>query len=71
MSSRSYILQIILWNQSLKSISYSIINFPEQKTTDLRVKTWGEKDICYLPPMSKHGGMHHPHPPGIYALARE
>ena len=33
MSSRSYILQIMLWHQSLKSIHYSknTINFPEQK----------------------------------------
>ena len=43
---RRYILQIMLWHQSLKSIQ-NIINFPEQKTTDLRVQTWGGgiKDI--------------------------
>ena len=44
MSSRSYILQIMLWHQSLKKIHYKmlLIFHPEQKkTTDLKVKTWG------------------------------
>ena len=45
MSSRSYILQIMLWHQSLKSIHYrTILIFQnKKKTTDLRVKTWGDK----------------------------
>ena len=45
MSSRSYILQIMIWHQSLKSIDCETVdsNFPEpkKKPTDLRVKTWG------------------------------
>ena len=36
-----------------------MINFPEQKKTDLRVKTWGGvKDM--LSPHVKNGGIHHP-----------
>ena len=59
MSSRSYILQIILWYQSLKCIHYrALLIFQNKKTTDLRVKTWGGiKDMLF------------PDPPGIYALA--
>ena len=42
MSSRSYILQIMLWHQSLKDIHYrTLLIFQNKKTTDLRVKTWG------------------------------
>ena len=43
MSSRSYILQIMLWYQSLKTIHYrTLLIFQTKKiTTDLRVKTWG------------------------------
>ena len=58
MSSRSYIIQIVLWHQS-----------------DLKVKTWGGDNRHVIPPpMSKHGGIHHPHPsppppPRLYALA--
>ena len=70
----------MLWHQSLKSIHYRILLiFQTKKTTDLRVKTWGGgiKDMLSphvktwgdtYPPMSKHGGIHIPHPPGIYAL---
>ena len=42
MSSRSYILQIMLWHQSLKDIHYrTLLIFQNKKTTDLRVKTGG------------------------------
>ena len=43
MSSRGYILQTMLWHQSLKSIHYrTLLIFQNpKKTTDLRVKTWG------------------------------
>ena len=42
MSSRSYILQIMIWHQSLKSIHYrTLLIFQNKKTTDLRIKTWG------------------------------
>ena len=55
MPSRSYILQIMLWHQSLKSIHYrTLLIFQNKKTTDLRVKTWGG----YITPI----------PPRIYAL---
>ena len=61
MSLRSYILQIMLWHQSLKSIHYrTILIFQNKKTTDLRVKTWGDKRHVISP---------FPPPPGIYALA--
>ena len=57
MSSRSYILQIMLWHQSLKSIHYrTLLIFQNKKTTDLRVKTWGGDKRHVIPPMSKHGG---------------
>ena len=70
MSSRSYILQSMLWHQSLKSLHYKtlLILQNNKKTTDLRVKTWGdERDV--IPPCQNMGGMYHPHPPRIYALA--
>ena len=72
MSSRSYILQIMLWHQSLKSIHYrTLCIFQNKKNpTDLKVKTWGgggdKRHV--IPPMSKHGGIYHPHLPMIYAL---
>ena len=58
MSSRSYILQIMLWHQSLKNIRYKmLLIFQNKKTTDLRVKTWGGGDKRHvILPMSKHGG---------------
>ena len=62
MSSRSYILQIMLWHQSLKSIHYRtlLILQNNKKKTDLRVKTWGGmKDML----STWGGGMYHPHPP--------
>ena len=54
MSSRIYILQIMLWHQSLKSIHYgTLLIFQSQKATDLRVKG------CLLS---------HPLPPGFTPL---
>ena len=70
MSSRSYILQIMLWHQSLKSIHYRtlLIFQNKKKPTDLRVKTWGGLKTCH-PPMSKHGGGYiTPIPPGFTPL---
>ena len=70
MSSRSYITNYAIWHQSLKSIHYRILlNFQTKKRTDLRVKTWGGDKRHVIPPMSKHGGIHTPIPPGIYTLA--
>ena len=63
MSSRSYILQIMLWRQSLKSIHYrTLLIFQNKKPTDLRVKTWGDKRHV-IPPCQNMGGIYHPHPP--------
>ena len=62
MSSRSYILQIMLWHQSLKSIHYrTLLIFLNKKTTDLRLKTWGGgiKDMLSPPCFD----IYHPHPP--------
>ena len=62
----------MLWHQSLKSIHYrTLLIFLNKKTTDLRVKTWGNKRHVSPPsPCSNMGGgIHHPHPPRIYALA--
>ena len=69
MSSRSYILQIMLWHQSLESIHYrTLLIFQNKKATDLRVKTWGDKRHV-ITPMSKHGGdISPPSPPGFTPL---
>ena len=52
MSSRSYILQIMLWHQSLKSIDYRILLIfqNKKKPTDLRVKTWGPFLLAFRTP---------------------
>ena len=66
MSSRGYILQIMLWHQSLKSIHYRILSIFQNKKNDLRVKTWGGIKDMLSPPMSpcqNMGGIYHPHPP--------
>ena len=70
MSPRSYVLQIMLWHQSLKvkCIHYrTLLIFQNKKATDLRVKTWGDKRHV-ITPMSKHGGIHPPIPPGFTPL---
>ena len=75
MSSCSYILQIMLWHQSLKNIHYKmLLIFQNKKTTDLRVKTWGgggdKRHV--IPSMSKHGGgdISPPSPPGFTPLLK-
>ena len=72
MSSRSYVLQIMLWHQSHKSIHYRILlNFQNKKTTDLRVKTWGGgiKSMLSPPlPCQNMGGIYHPIPPPGFTL---
>ena len=62
----------MLWHQSLKSIHYRTLLFSRTKNpTDLRVKTWGGGGIKDMlsPPCQNMGGIYHPHPPRIYALA--
>ena len=64
MSSRSYILQSMLY-QSLKSVHYRTLLILQNKTTtDLRVKTWGGgiKDML-SPPCQNMGGYITPIPP--------
>ena len=64
MSSRRYILQIMLWHQSLKSIHYrTLLIFQNKKKTDLRVKTWGGDKRHVIPPCQNMGGIYHPYPP--------
>ena len=56
MSSRSYILQSMLY-QSLKSIYYrTLLILQNKKTTDLRVKTWGGIKDMLSPPCQNMGG---------------
>ena len=64
------ITNYVIWHQSLKSIHYRILLiFQTKKTTDLRVKTWGDKRYV-IPPMSKHGGdTYPPSPPGFTPLS--
>ena len=71
MSSRSYVLQIILWHQSLKSIHCrTLLIFQNQKNpTDLRVNTWGggiKKHV--IPPCFDIHPPPHPPPPGFTPL---
>ena len=56
--------------QSLKSIHYrTLLIFQNKKANRFEGQNMGGiKDMLSPPPMSKHGGIHHPHPPGIYAL---
>ena len=63
MSSRSYILQIMLY-QSLKSIYYrTLLILQNKKTTDLRVKTWGGIKDMLSPHVKTWGGYITPIPP--------
>ena len=72
MSSRSYILQIMIWHQSLKSIDCETVdsNFPEQKKNNRfeSQNMGGIKDMLSPPPCQNMKGIFHPHPPRIYAL---
>ena len=70
MSSRSYILQIMLWHQSLKSIHYrTLLIFQNKKNNRSEGQNMGViKDMLSPPPMSKHGGYISSPPPRIYAL---
>ena len=71
MSSRSYILQIMLWHQSLKSLHYrTLLISQNKKTTDLRSKTWGGgiKDMLSPPCQNMGGGYITPITPGFTPL---
>ena len=69
MPSHSYILQIMLWHQSLKSIHYRTLLIFQYKKKRFEGQNMGGGDKR---PMSKHGGdisPPSPPPPRIYALA--
>ena len=71
MSSRSYILQIMLWHQSLKSIHYrTLLIFQNKKNNRFEGQNMGGGDKRHvIPPMSKHGGdILPPSPPGFTPL---
>ena len=70
MSSRSYILQIMLWHQSLKSIHYrTLLIFQNKKNNRFEGQNMGGIKDMLSPPMSKHGGdISPPSPPGFTPL---
>ena len=69
MSSRSYILQIMLWHQSLKSIHYRILLiFQNKKTNRFEGQNMGGIKDMLSPPCQNMGGYITPIPPRIYAL---
>ena len=71
MSSRSYILQIMLWHQSLKSIHYrTLLIFLNKKNNRFEGQNMGGgiKDMLSPPPCQNMGGYITPIPPRIYAL---
>ena len=58
---------MMLWHQSLESIHYrTLLIFQNKKTTDLRVKTWGDKR--HVIPHVKTWGYTTPIPPGFTPL---
>ena len=71
MSARSYILQIMIWHQSLKSRHYrTLLIFQNKKKTN-RFKgqnMGGIKDML-SPPCQNKGGYITPIPPGFTPLA--
>ena len=71
MSSRSYILQIMLWHQSLKGIHYrTLLIFQNKKNNRFEGQNMGGDKRHVIPPMSKHGGdISPPSPPGFTPLA--
>ena len=71
MSSRSYILQIMLWHQSLKSIHYrTLLIFQNKKKNRFEGQNMGGGDKRHvIPPHVKTwGGYITPIPPGFTPL---
>ena len=59
----------MLWHQSLKSIHYRILLiFQTKKTTDLMVKTWGDKRHVIPPCQNMGGDTYPPSPSGFTPL---
>ena len=64
MSSRSNILQIMLWHQSLKSIHYrTLLIFQNKKNNRFEGQNMGGIKDMSSPPCQNMGGIYHPHPP--------
>ena len=64
MPSRSYILQIMLWHQSLKSIHYrTLLIFQNKKNNRFEGQNMGGIKDMLSPPCQNMGGIYHPHPP--------
>ena len=64
MSSRSYILQIMLWHQSLKNIHYKmLLIFQNKKNNRFEGQNMGGIIDMLSPPCQNMGGIYHPHPP--------
>ena len=69
MSSRSYILQIMLWHQLLKSIHYrTILIFQNKKNNRFEGQNMGGIKEMLSPHVKTWGGYITPIPPRIYAL---
>ena len=63
MSSRSYILQIMLWHQSLKSIHYRTLLIFLNKNNRFEGQNKGGIKDMISPPCQNMGRIYHPHPP--------
>ena len=64
MSSRSYILQVMLWHQSLKSIHHrTLLIFQNKKNNRFEGQNMGGIKDMLSPPCQNMGGIYHPHPP--------
>ena len=65
MSLRSYILQIMLWLESiLKSIHYrTLLIFQNKKNNRFEGQNMGGIKDMLSPPYQNMGGIYHPHPP--------
>ena len=70
MSSRSYILQIMLWHQSLKNIHLllNVINFPEQKNNRFEGQHMGGIKDMLSPHVKTWGDISPPSTPGFTPL---
>ena len=60
-----------IWHQSLKSIHYRILLIFQTKKQQICGSKHGGDKRHVIPPCQNMGGIHTPHPPGIYALVLE
>ena len=70
MSSRSYILQIMIWHQSFKSLHYNrtLLIFQNKKPNRFEGQNMGEIKDMLSPPCQNMGGYITPIPPGFTPL---